>query len=487
MHTVAADSVVHAQIAVLQGKGELGYRVVEGSADEVNVGGKRDDGQDTAPAKDRAIVRIEPPHEPWKGSNMARRRGTQKGYVHKQGKMWYVAYREDALDESGKIVRVRRNPPVCSAKGVSKREAQRIADEEILNRVNSTSQRPASMMTVRQFVDARFRGDVVKTKKHAGQLHYEYILDKHVLPALGDKRLRDVTHDDVQTLINLKRDSGLSSQTVIHIRNVANRVFKYAKTTKAFYGELPTEDIEMAEKVTKEAHAMDFEMAFGLLESLEGISFVAYAIVLLSVTTSMNIAELLGLRRKRVNLSQDPIMLGDRSLDGRSIAVRENFYRGVFGTVKKKSRKRDLPIPKAVLPVLQELMDGTKFKGSDDLLFCTDKGTPLDEKNLMNRTIKPAAKKLGMPWMGWRVFRHTHSTLGGRPWHGVFRPASADGAQRLPHDDALHTFRSESPSPNAGRDGRPSRRSHARKRRRTKIGCGSLNDTKGSGAMSVSY
>jgi integrase len=179
-------------------------------------------------------------------------------------------------------------------------------------------------------------------------------------------------------------------------------------------------------------------------------------------------------------------MLGDRSLDGRSIAVRENFYRGVFGTVKKKSRKRDLPIPKAVLPVLQELMDCSKFKGSD-LVFCTDKGTPLDEKNLMNRTIKPAAKKLGMPWMGWRVFRHTHSTLGGRPWHGVFRPASADGAQRLPHDDALHTFRSESPSPNAGRDGRPSRRSHARKRRRTKIGCGSLNDTKGSGAMSVSY
>jgi integrase len=157
---------------------------------------------------------------------------------------------------------------------------------------------------------------------------------------------------------------------------------------------------------------MDFEMAFGLLESLERASFVAYAIVLLSVTTSMNIAELLGLRRKRVNLSPDAVMLGDRSLDGRSIAVRENFYRRVFGTVKKKSRKRDLPIPRAVLPVLQKLMGGSKFKGPDDLVFCTDKGTPLDEKNLMNRTIKPAAKKLGMPWMGWHVFRHTHSTLG---------------------------------------------------------------------------
>src|ERR1051325_9134968 len=106
---------------------------------------------------------------------MARRRGIQKGHIHRQGKMWYFPYREDALDESGKIVRIRRNTPVCETKGVSKREAQRIADEQILNRVNSVSLRPASMLTVRQFVDGRFRADVVKHKKHAGQLHYNYI------------------------------------------------------------------------------------------------------------------------------------------------------------------------------------------------------------------------------------------------------------------------------------------------------------------------
>jgi len=55
-------------------------------------------------------------------------------------------------------------------------------------------------------------------------------------------------------------------------------------------------------------------------------------------------------------------------------------------------------------------MDGSNFKVPDDLLFCTDKGTPLDEKNLMRRTIKPIAEKLGMSW-SWHVFRHTHSAL----------------------------------------------------------------------------
>ncbi len=291
------------------------------------------------------------------------------------------------------------------------------------------------MLTVRQFVDGRFREDVVKKKKHAGQLHYDYILKNHVLPAFGDKRLRDVEHDDVQGLINLKSDSGLSSQTVTHIRNVINRVFKYAKKKKAFYGELPTEDIEMPEKVTKEAHAMDFDMAIGLLEGLEGVSLVAYTIVLLALTTSMNIAELLGLRRKRVNLSKEPRMLGDRLLEGESIAVRENFYRGVFGTVKKKARNRDLPIPKPVLSVLARLMEDSAFKGPEELVFGTDKGTPLDEKNLMNRIIKPIAVKLKMPWMGWHAFRHTHSTLA-----ETLGMALSDRQAQMGHGDSRMTM-----------------------------------------------
>ena len=117
------------------------------------------------------------------------------------------------------------------------------------------------------------------------------------------------------------------------------------------------------------------------------IALKGSAIVLLSVTTSMNIAELLGLRRKRVNLSEEPIMVGTDILRGESLAVRENCYRGVFGSVKAKSRSRILPLPKVVIPVLRKLMDASKFKGSDDLLFCTRNGTPLDEKNLMTSVI----------------------------------------------------------------------------------------------------
>ena len=82
---------------------------------------------DPNPPRARDIVLDEPPRELLGEIQMARRRGQQTGYVHKQGNSWYLAYREDALDADGKIVRVRRNLKIADAKEASKREAQIIA------------------------------------------------------------------------------------------------------------------------------------------------------------------------------------------------------------------------------------------------------------------------------------------------------------------------------------------------------------------------
>ena len=130
---------------------------------------------------------------------MARRRGQQSGYVHLQGRAWYLAFREDRLDEHGNIIRVRRNQRIADAKEVTKREAQRIA-REILSRVDGQSQQPSSLMTVSEFIESRFKPDVLWTLKHAGKKHYEYILGKHVIPAIGKYRLRDIEDDHVQML-----------------------------------------------------------------------------------------------------------------------------------------------------------------------------------------------------------------------------------------------------------------------------------------------
>ncbi len=342
---------------------------------------------------------------------MARRRGVQKGYLHKQGSMWYIAFREDALDENGKIVRVRRNARVGSAREFSKREAQRIADEQILSPVNSQAVQPGSLVTVKQFVDSSFRPQHVWALKHSGKLHYEYILGKHVLPALGEIRLRDVTSEQVQALIRLKIESGLSVQTATHIRNVISAVFNHAKQRKAFHGDNPVVGVRMPEMRRKERHALGFAQAGALVKAL---STPVKEMVLVAIVTSLNVAELLGLTWKWVNLTDGSVTVAGEELPGRTLGVRQNFYRGSLGSVKVKTRRRNVPLPSGVVAALQAMKSASSFNQPDDFVFCSGTGTPLNEGNTMRRVVKPVAKKLDMPWLGWHVFRHTHATLADR-------------------------------------------------------------------------
>ncbi len=363
---------------------------------------------------------------------MARRRGTQKGYIHKQGKMWYIAYREDALDEDGRIVRVRRNARVCETKGVSKREAERLANETTLNAVNVQSQHPSSLLTIRQFYQGRFLPDVIEKKKWAGQRHYGYIFDKHVLPALGEKRLRDLTSDDVQALVDLKLASGLSTQTALHIRTAISVFFNHAKKKKAFHGELPTFGVALPEMERKERRALSFEMAGSLIAALP---FMVRTIVLLSITTSMNIAEIFGLRWKRVNLTDKPTTVDGMNLPPYCLFITENYYKGRFGSVKKPARRRKRELSMAVVEALKNIRQRSRFVADDDVVFSSATGTPQNENNLARRVLKPIAKRLGIGWVSWHTFRHTHATLSDQ-----LNIAFVDRQAAMGHDDLRMTI-----------------------------------------------
>jgi integrase len=61
-----------------------------------------------------------------------------------------------------------------------------------------------------------------------------------------------------------------------------------------------------------------------------------------------------------------------------------------------------------------------QFLGPEDLVFANRAGKPIDRRNLLNRQIKPTAKKLGLPKeIDFRSFRTMHSSLmlrtGARP------------------------------------------------------------------------
>ena len=342
---------------------------------------------------------------------LARRRLQQKGDLFDQGGMWKLRWHEDKVLESGEVVRgwsraVHIGPSSGSSR-LTEKEARRLGWENFLSKLDAGVGTPNSAVTLGHFVEQKFLPDHVALLKKSGRTHYHSML-KHVLPALRAQRLRDITGGDIQKIVSLMLASDYSVQTVKHVRTVVSAVFTQAKRLGWYTGENPATLVRLPEMVRKEAHALSFEQAVAALRALKS---PAREMVLFAILTSMNIAEICGLQWKRVNLTEQFATVDGESLPPLTIAVRRQWYRGEYGTVKAKSRRRNLPLGAVLKDVLAKMKERAKFTAPEDPVFAARTGKPVDEHNIARRHLKPVGASLEMPWLSWHCFRRTHTTL----------------------------------------------------------------------------
>ena len=343
---------------------------------------------------------------------MARKRNQRTGHLREKCGSWLFQWRETVIGKDGRPVRkifAKTIAPARGRDGLSKREAQRIAKVTILDKLDETEIRPSTLMTVAEFYKAHFEPEWVWTLRPSGKRHYKVTWEKIKL-AMGDLRLKDVCSDDVQKLVRNIIDSGLSIQTARHAKNAVSAIFRHARAKGLFWGFNPVEGVRLPEmKLTRRRRALTALLVRGLLRVLRS---PVREMVLLAIVTSMNVAELLGLRWGRVNLSAVSATADGELIPPYSLIVREQFYLGEFGPPKADSRNRSVPIPVAAIEALAALKQRPRFVGPDDLVFVSSKGTPLDADNLRSRHLKPAAEAIGLEKLGWHDLRRTYTTLG---------------------------------------------------------------------------
>jgi len=364
---------------------------------------------------------------------MARRRGQRLGYLREKSGSWILGWREDALDENGKPIRQQRSGVIAASRGpdaISKREARRIANEH-LARLDSRNLRPSSTMTVDAFVERKFIPQHVEMKKPGGRKHYTHLLDKHIIPALGQRRLCDVTTDDVAMIVAAKRREGLSGQSVLHIKNAISAIFRHAKRLRLYGDENPAVGVQVGEIRHEKRPTYNWEQA---AVAIQRIPRPYCHMALLSVVTSMNVAEVAGLRRKWANLTGEIRQVDGEILAPYTIGVRENFYEGERGSVKTGKRMRNLGIPEELAVELRKLIARSPFKGADFPVFCSRAGTPIDAHNVTSRVFKPLSKKLGFA-VNWHAFRRAHSSF-----MGELRVPVEDRVATMGHADSRMTL-----------------------------------------------
>lgn len=369
------------------------------------------------------------------GDDMARRRLQQKGDLCQQGGWWKLRWREDQIDSDGKPRRS-WSRPVCIGPSdghnrLTEKQARRIAWDNFLSRLDQNTRTPMSVATLREFVERKFIPEHVALLKKGGRIHYgmrnektgEYSgLFRHILPAVGDLRLRDVTPSDLQQLVSglmveKRRKVGAkltvtrapaSVQTRLHVKNALSAIFEHAIAMEWLNSRNPAKSVKLPEMQRKVLHALSLEQGVALLEALPT---PAREMAMASMLTSMNIGEVCGLQWKDLNLTDAWQMCDAETIHPTSLIVRQQWRLGEYTSLKETSRARTLPLVAALVAVFAQMKQRGKFVGPSDPVFVSKNGTPLDEHNIATRHLKRVGVQLGMPWLSWHCFRRTTATV----------------------------------------------------------------------------
>ena len=286
----------------------------------------------------------------------------------------------------------------------------------------------AAPATFADFVEVSFIPEFVVTKRYAGRSHFQAIL-KHVLPpervvrAFGSPPaktkhtltaildwpyidglpLPEITPDVIHRLTAAALARGYSIQTATHIRNVIRSIFAHAIRTGFYEGKNPACLVALPPMARRQVRTLTLGQLKALLQTMHYPEREAALFVML---TDMNIAEICGLQWKYVNASRISQMIGQEFMPARSVAVRNQSYRGELSSVAGK-RRRFARIPDLLGSVLHELKSKRRFTLPQDYVLVSRNGAPIRPENILARRLKPIGRAFSLPWLTWSVFDQT--------------------------------------------------------------------------------
>ena len=286
-------------------------------------------------------------------------------------------------------------------------------------------------MSLGEFVRLRFIPEFVENKSSAGRAHFREILKCILLsengshafadtsersakrrdiaswPYMDSLRLCDIHEEAVQHIISTALASGYSLQTVTHIRNVIRAIYSHAIRACRYTGSNPAALVPLPAVVQRDEHVLSLAQ---LKEVMALMRFPESAIALFVLFTEMNVVEISGLQWQYVNLSDDAQPVGDDSIPARTIAIRNQWYRGEFRPVMR-SRRRFISVPELLCSVLRDLRHLSHFTRPQDFVLASQCGSPVYPGNIARRRLKSIGHSCDLPWLSWQVFSRTHLRL----------------------------------------------------------------------------
>jgi len=276
---------------------------------------------------------------------------------------------------------------------MTKAQALEILDAH-LSAVKTQQRQPGTTMPFSKFVEAEWRPNATLRLRKSSMRIYSYNLEQHIVPAVGEVLIRDLSRAHIETCLSGLQRKGYAVSVLRSVRATFSTVLE-AAVSRRFISENPAHRIRIREADSKREpkfyRPLEVRRLLGQLEN------PCRAIVATAVLAGLRIGEILALRWKRVDLLNE------------KLEVAETYSSGEFGPPKTRSSRRIIPMSSTLVGIFKQLRP--QECASESLVFATWKGTPLNAKNLYNRQLAPACDAIELPRISWHSFRHTHATL----------------------------------------------------------------------------
>lgn len=252
----------------------------------------------------------------------------------------------------------------------------------------------AKKLTVGEFLDLWLRDSVKGTVARHTFVDYEGKVCLHLKPSVGHLKLQALTSAHLQALYRRKLDEGASTRTVGYIHTTIRKALAQAEAW-----DLVRKNVARFAKPPKKNHsepdAMTVEEARDFLQAIIGDRLEA--LYLLAVTTGLRRGELLGLKWTDLDLHRSHFRV-ERSLDTQSGPAQENDPK------RASSRRSAMLLPPVIVALEAHRSNQAAERAKADhawrehgYIFPTRVGTPERGDNVLKRSLKPLAEKIGDP------------------------------------------------------------------------------------------
>jgi integrase len=244
-------------------------------------------------------------------------------------------------------------------------------------------------ITVREFF-GQYDEVARDTMKRRSLETYRGIARKHVLPALGSVKLRDLDRERVQKMYSRKRDAGLSPARIRRIHGVLSSALNMAVRWRYI-------EHNVCREVTPPRVPAPEIRPFSKDEAKRFLSAAATdryeGLIVLGLTSGARWGELTGL------------YWSDLDFDRKVMHVQRSLIKGKggysFDTPKTKGSSRSVGLTVRGVEALQRHRECQRVAGhqvsGDTLVFTNTAGNPVNHSHFRRNHFKPLLERAGLP------------------------------------------------------------------------------------------